>query len=1270
MKPYSFNSDVLKTHIGSITGSLRFFVFALCFFGLNLSLSSQVTILENFDTGLGTFTGTYSFSTTSPCLVGSARQNLWSSSSTGNLTTPNQLGASNGTDLTISFDYKIIDFSGGGATGLGWGSAVLQYSVDAGVTWVPIFTIDDSSHTASTDCVTITETVLAADLPVGSDVQIQIANTWLAGDYYFTIDNYTATQVVACSAPSALTSSNETNSGADLTWTENGTATLWNLEVGIGGFAPTGTPTDVGVSNPFSFTGGAELTTYDYYVQADCGVDGTSVWIGPASFTTLANCPAPSTLTATNITDSGADLGWTENGAATVYDIEIGTAGFVPTGTPTNATVANPFTYSSGIENTEYEFYVRADCMSTGGVGQSNWVGPFSFTTNCSPIIPDYLEDFATFVPDCWDEASSGDLTTGPMDLGFSSWGTGSFGNSGSPATKINMYSTILDDWVLTPEFDISTGGPFQADFTVALTGWNNTNQGTFGSDDVVHFAITTDGGATWTSLQSWTVANSPAAAGESVVVDLSAYTGVVQFGFYADDGVVDDTEDNDFHLDDFMVRTPPSCVDPSGLSAANTTSSSTELSWVENDVAVAWDLYYGVSPLAAPDGTTVPTEDNVGSNTNYLVSGLTADMTYEFYVRSECGQNGQSAWVGPISEIIPGPGDACSEAIMVNVELDCATATPNTFDFANAVIVDYASCDAFGDNYGAWYTFTASSASVILKTVSVAGFEAAVFDACGGMELYCSSSTATADRTIAGLIAGNTYFLEIWKDGTSADVVEFCLEEGPNCFDPSNIVADPITTTGADISWTVGSAASTAFSLEYGPAAFTPGTGTIISTGTLGGPIPITGLMPGTLYDVYITEVCDGVNTGTTGPAQFATECAVLTPDYCNDFSTFLPLCWDEATDGDLTTGPTGTLGIGNWSASSGFSNTGTNAATKINIFSTTLDDWLLLPEFDLGAAGHGLFMDFDIALTEWNNSNPTTLGTDDQVHVVISADGGTTWTSLQQWDATTPVSALGQYITLDLAAYSGVVQLAFYATDGAVDDPEDNDFHVDNVCVRVPPSCSDPTDLTVTNITVTGADIGLTDNAMATMWDLEIVPAGSSPTGVPTIEDVMTNPYTWTGGMQLTDYDVYMRSDCGQGQSIWLGPETFTTLASCPAPTALAADVTNSSADLSWTAGGSETLWDIELGAAGFTPTGMPTAAGVTNPYTATGLTGETDYEYYVRADCGAVDGLSVWAGPFAFTTLCDAILPDVCEDFTGLDFSNTPQCWLEAGMVLVTG
>ncbi|NCP46637.1 MAG: fibronectin type III domain-containing protein, partial [Flavobacteriales bacterium] len=68
----------------------------------------------------------------------------------------------------------------------------------------------------------------------------------------------------ACVAPSALTATNITATSADLGWTENGSATLWQLEGGLTGFVlGTGTSGNVPF-NPFNSTGLTANTTYDF----------------------------------------------------------------------------------------------------------------------------------------------------------------------------------------------------------------------------------------------------------------------------------------------------------------------------------------------------------------------------------------------------------------------------------------------------------------------------------------------------------------------------------------------------------------------------------------------------------------------------------------------------------------------------------------------------------------------------------------------------------------------------------------------------------------------------------------------------------------------------------------------------------------------------------------------------------------------------------------------------------------------------------------------
>jgi len=94
------------------------------------------------------------------------------------------------------------------------------------------------------------------------------------------------------------------------------------------------------------------------------------------------------------------------------------------------------------------------------------------------------------------------------------------------------------------------------------------------------------------------------------------------------------------------------------------------------------------------------------------------------------------------------------------------------------------------------------------------------------------------------------------------------------------------------------------------------------------------------------------------------------------------------------------------------------------------------------------------------------------------------------------------------------------------------------------------------------------------------------------------------------------------------------------CPAPTNLTVtNISQTSADLSWTENGTATTWDIEYGATGYTQGTGTTITGVTNPYTLSGIPSATTYDWYVRASCGG-SGVSTWAGLNTFSTLCNTV------------------------------
>jgi len=113
-------------------------------------------------------------------------------------------------------------------------------------------------------------------------------------------------------------------------------------------------------------------------------------------------------------------------------------------------------------------------------------------------------------------------------------------------------------------------------------------------------------------------------------------------------------------------------------------------------------------------------------------------------------------------------------------------------------------------------------------------------------------------------------------------------------------------------------------------------------------------------------------------------------------------------------------------------------------------------------------------------------------------------------------------------------------------------------------------------------------------------------------------------------------------------------------PVGTLTTSNVTFTSVDVSWTAGGTETLWDIQWGTGNFNPntntgTAEESQNGLTTPnYSITGLTPDTDYRVYVRADCGNGD-TSVWKLKSFYSGHCKPSSNATTSDYTA-DFHTS--------------
>ena len=210
-------------------------------------------------------------------------------------------------------------------------------------------------------------------------------------------------------------------------------------------------------------------------------------------------------------------------------------------------------------------------------------------------------------------------------------------------------------------------------------------------------------------------------------------------------------------------------------------------------------------------------------------------------------------------------------------------------------------------------------------------------------------------------------------------------------------------------------------------------------------------------------------------------------------------------------------------------------------------------------------------------------------------------------------------------------------------------------------------------TTFDATTATLSWTAPTGATQYNIQYKTPGSC-----TWTNYANNPVnaataTITGLTPLTSYQIRVQASNGTVNSVWshipnvggggngYGTGTFTTLATCVAPTAIVlSGSTVTSASFTWTASTSNPAagYDYYLATVNTAPTATTTPTDVTNSaaLTVNQLTANTTYYLFVRANCGGGD-TSVWTSAFTFTTPCTAT---AIPYSMGFNAATAPSCW----------
>ena len=258
--------------------------------------------------------------------------------------------------------------------------------------------------------------------------------------------------------------------------------------------------------------------------------------------------------------------------------------------------------------------FAVVDNSITGHEATLTWEGTsqsYNVSYRTAAYIDGIEESFdSNSLPSGW-ENKTGLLST-ILDGGeFGTSTQWSFGTSNGvfdSHARINIYGTSRYGWLITPEFTLPTGAVLS--FDLALTAYSGTGAAS-GTCDDDKFVVLVYADNAWQILRDWDnsgssdVYNDIPTAGQNVSINLSGYTGKnVKIAFYGESTA--SNGDNNLHIDNVAIGTP----------------------------VAAGEMQY---------------VNNIEEQTVTL-SDLLAERKYEAWLIGDCGSEGSSTEVGPIT--------------------------------------------------------------------------------------------------------------------------------------------------------------------------------------------------------------------------------------------------------------------------------------------------------------------------------------------------------------------------------------------------------------------------------------------------------------------------------------------------------------------------------------------------------------------------------------------------------------------------------------------
>ena len=341
-------------------------------------------------------------------------------------------------------------------------------------------------------------------------------------------------------------------------------------------------------------------------------------------------------------------------------------------------------------------------------------------------------------------------------------------------------------------------------------------------------------------------------------------------------------------------------------------------------------------------------------------------------------------------------------------------------------------------------------------------------------------------------------------------------LDYLPLCPQPWNVTVDNIVADSATVHWSAPYATSVV--LEYGPAGFAHGSGTLDTC--VANSATLTGLLHSTAYDVYLRAVCDSDSSGWSPVSSFTTACGVIDrlPYTCTFSNPFMldgltPTCWRCGGSSTYFT-PSIVPRVGYGSQVAGYALRMVSPSSFQSFAMLPAIDTTLYPlhtlQLVLKASSDSVASSrYGVALIVGVTPNPDRISTFVPVDTLLLTDRVATYD-----------------VPLTAAVGSGGRITLLCTSTGSI--------YIDSVAVEPSATCARPYALAGLTATTTTATVSWQLRDSATAWQLEYMPLGQ-PLGSGTCLVANSNPYTITGLRPGTAYEFYVRSLCSASDTSW---------------------------------------------------------------------------------------------------------------------------------------